>query len=50
MESALMTTPPSRSANASASADLPLAVGPAIRMVSGWVTGLANVEPACDPD
>ena len=30
MESALMMTPPSRSASASASADLPLAVGPAI--------------------
>src|SRR5215831_5721757 len=30
MESVLMTMPPSRSASASASADLPLAVGPAI--------------------
>src|SRR5271163_5009997 len=33
MESALMTTPPSFSASADASADLPLAVGPAMRMM-----------------
>src|SRR5271154_200295 len=33
MESALMTTPPSFSASANASADLPLAVGPAMRMM-----------------
>src|SRR5215813_10345964 len=32
MESALMIVPPSASASAKASADLPLAVGPAIRM------------------
>src|SRR5689334_9225002 len=32
MESALTTTPPMRCARAAASADLPLAVGPAIRM------------------
>src|ERR1035437_4380087 len=35
MESALTMVPPIFSANASASADLPLAVGPAIRMAVG---------------
>src|ERR1700740_3390259 len=40
MESALMTTPRSFSASASASADLPLAVGPAMRMTSGSLTAL----------
>src|SRR5476649_1525270 len=34
MESALITTPPISAASASAAADLPLAVGPAIRMAS----------------
>src|SRR4029453_9250488 len=45
MESALMTVPPRRSASSTAAADLPLAVGPAIRMALGrlpcagrWVT------------
>src|SRR5271169_2887431 len=33
MESALMMTPPSFSASSSAKADLPLAVGPAMRMI-----------------
>src|ERR1700722_887669 len=33
MESALMIAPPNFSASSSASADLPLAVGPAMRMV-----------------
>src|SRR4051812_23686155 len=46
MESALMTTPPCRSASASASADLPLAVGPAMSMVVGVVTvALAVLNP-----
>src|ERR1700728_4609610 len=40
MESALITTPRSFSASASASADLPLAVGPAMRMTSGSLTAL----------
>ena len=35
MESALTTTPPSFSAKESASADLPLVVGPAIRIACG---------------
>src|SRR5438067_5366730 len=39
MESALMMVPPSSSASFSASADLPLAVGPARRMALGLVTG-----------
>ena len=45
-------TPPSRSASASASADLPLAVGPAIRMVPGRVTPqeLADIEPRSNAD
>src|SRR3984957_19811703 len=43
MESALMIVPPSFSASASASADLPLAVGPAIRMTAGSLTGLKVV-------
>src|ERR1700733_7300928 len=40
MESALTITPRSFSASSSASADLPLAVGPAIRMISGSLTTL----------
>src|SRR5712691_6488577 len=48
MESALMTAPPSVSASLSASADLPLAVGPAIRMELGLLTGLSIVS--CWPD
>src|ERR1700730_11506993 len=36
MESALITTPPISSAKASAWADLPLAVGPAIRTASNF--------------
>ena len=40
MELALMIVPPYRSASASASADLPLAVGPAMRMMLGLLTGL----------
>src|SRR6202165_6375720 len=40
MESALTMAPPSFSASASAKADLPLAVGPAIRMITGSLTGL----------
>src|SRR6202165_2212777 len=40
MESALTMAPPSFSASASAKADLPLAVGPAIRMIAGSLTGL----------
>src|SRR4029077_8815678 len=40
MESALMIAPPSFSASASASADLPLAVGPAMRTIFGSLTGL----------
>jgi hypothetical protein len=40
MESALTIAPPSFSASASANADLPLAVGPAIRMIFGSLTGL----------
>src|SRR5689334_19977146 len=35
MESALMTTPPKRWARPRAAADLPLAVGPAMRMALG---------------
>src|SRR5665648_76210 len=35
MESALMIVPPSRSASSRAAADLPLAVGPAMRMAVG---------------
>src|SRR5438067_6745265 len=37
MESALITTPPISSAKASAAADLPLAVGPAIRTASNFI-------------
>src|ERR1700742_1560758 len=37
MESALTTDPPSRAANRAATADLPLAVGPAINMAVGRV-------------
>src|ERR1700744_2602681 len=40
MESALLMTPRSFSASASASADLPLAGGPAMRMTSGSLTAL----------
>jgi hypothetical protein len=40
MESALMIVPPSAAASSSAKADLPLAVGPAIRMMSVALTGL----------
>src|SRR3974390_3237741 len=40
MESALITTPRSFSASSRASADLPLAVGPAMRMISGPLTTL----------
>src|SRR5262245_9865307 len=40
MLSALITVPCTRSARASASPDLPLAVGPAIRMARGWSIGL----------
>jgi hypothetical protein len=36
-----MMTPPSRSASGSASADLPLAVGPAIKMAFGLITRLS---------
>src|SRR5919106_2776100 len=39
MESALMTVPRNLSASASAAADLPLAVGPAIRIALGTLTG-----------
>src|SRR6266851_3478025 len=39
MESALMMAPPSSPASLSASADLPLAVGPAMRMALGLLTG-----------
>src|ERR1044071_7350093 len=42
MESALTMTPPSRSASVSASADLPLVVGPAIRMASGRLMARAR--------
>src|SRR5512140_1529141 len=42
MESVLMTTPPVFCANSSASADLPLAVGPAISTAL-----LTPCEPAC---
>src|SRR6187551_3809419 len=38
MESALMTTPPVRCASSSASADLPLAVGPAISTALSFST------------
>src|SRR6476659_7550460 len=41
MESALTMTPPVRSATASASADLPLAVGPAIKASGGLCAPMA---------
>src|SRR3954469_18761772 len=40
MESALMIVPPSAWASLSASADLPLAVGPAMRMAVGMISEL----------
>src|SRR5690348_15985567 len=45
MESVLTTTPPSRSARSSTSADLPLAVGPAIR-----IAFFTRPSPACLPE
>src|SRR5215813_5381614 len=39
MESALMIAPPSFSASSSANADLPLAVGPAMRMIADIAPG-----------
>src|SRR6202140_5579620 len=54
MESVLMTTPPAFCARASASADLPLAVGPAISTAllsfSGEFTGMSLVATLiCNP-
>src|SRR5262245_65901716 len=56
MESALMIVPPSASASAKANADLPLAVGPAIRIACRAPARLirtfavACIEPAFAPD
>src|SRR6516165_496476 len=44
MESALMMTPRSLSASSSASADLPLAVGPAMKMIGNSLTALTYRE------
>src|SRR5262249_34201305 len=56
MESALMIVPPSASASAKANADLPLAVGPAIRIACRAPARLirpfavACIDPAFAPD
>ncbi|MCC0017028.1 MAG: phosphoserine phosphatase SerB [Rhodobiaceae bacterium] len=52
MESALTTAPPSASATASASADLPLAVGPAIRTAAGRILlpVLSSMPAATSPN
>src|ERR1700749_932723 len=48
MESALTISPSSRSASASARADLPLAVGPAISQTPAMRFALTFVTPAAD--
>ena len=49
MLSALMTVPPSRSASAIASPDLPLAVGPAIRMARAVGMSLGSIPCSRQP-